>query len=101
MPRSRGGARQRARSGARSRPVQGAAGHRLMTATTLRSVRDEVRARSRSATEVCREALGRIAALDPQLHAFNTITADRALARAQAIDRDPDRWRDAPLAGVP
>jgi len=73
----------------------------MMTAATLRGVRDEVRARSRSATEVCREALGRIAALDPQLHAFNTVTADAALARAEAIDRDPDRWRDAPLAGVP
>src|SRR5207247_488200 len=38
---------------------------------------------------------------DPHLHAFNTVVADRALARAESIDRDPDRWRDAPLAGVP
>src|SRR6185295_9196055 len=32
---------------------------------------------------------------------FNTVVADRALARAEAIDRDVDRWREAPLAGVP
>src|SRR5262249_60138447 len=35
------------------------------------------------------------------LHAFNTVLADEAMARAEAIDRDLDRWRDRPLAGVP
>jgi aspartyl-tRNA(Asn)/glutamyl-tRNA(Gln) amidotransferase subunit A len=68
---------------------------------TARVTRDAIRSRDRSAAEVCREALARIAVLDPALHAFNTVVADRALARAEAIDRDPDRWRDAPLAGVP
>jgi len=68
---------------------------------TVRATRDAIRSRDRSAAEVCREALARIAALDPALHAFNTVVSDRALARAEAIDRDPDRWRDAPLAGVP
>jgi len=66
-----------------------------------RATRDAIRARERSAVEVCRDALDRIAALDPELHAFNTVVAERALARAEAIDRDPERWRDAPLAGVP
>jgi aspartyl-tRNA(Asn)/glutamyl-tRNA(Gln) amidotransferase subunit A len=55
----------------------------------------------RSAADICREALERVTALNPSLNAFNTIVADRALARAEAIDRDPDRWRSAPLAGVP
>ena len=68
--------------------------------TTVCGVRDAVRSRTRSATDVCRDALDRIAAIDPALHAFNTVTADRALARARAIDDHPDRWRDAPLAGV-
>jgi aspartyl-tRNA(Asn)/glutamyl-tRNA(Gln) amidotransferase subunit A len=68
---------------------------------TVREVRDAVQSRTRSAVEVCRDALARIEALDPQLHAFNTVVADRALARAGAIDREPERWRDAPLAGVP
>jgi Asp-tRNA(Asn)/Glu-tRNA(Gln) amidotransferase A subunit family amidase len=64
-------------------------------ATTLRDVRDAIRSRARSATEVCREALARIDALDPQLHAFNTIVADRAITRATAMDQEFDRWRDA------
>ena len=68
---------------------------------TLMSVRDAVASRARSAVDVCREALDRIEALDSQLHAFNTVAADRALARAAAIDAEPDRWRGAPLAGVP
>jgi aspartyl-tRNA(Asn)/glutamyl-tRNA(Gln) amidotransferase subunit A len=68
---------------------------------TTREISDSVRSRARSATEVCRDALSRIDALDPQLHVFNTVVADRALAQAQAMDRDRDRWRDAPLAGVP
>jgi aspartyl-tRNA(Asn)/glutamyl-tRNA(Gln) amidotransferase subunit A len=68
---------------------------------TIRDVRDAVRSRARSAADVCREALSRIEAMGPRLNAFNTVVADRALARADAIDRDLDRWRDAPLAGVP
>jgi len=68
---------------------------------SARATRDAIRSRQRSAVEVCREALDRIAALDPQLHAFNTVVAERALARAEAIDRDPERFHDAPLAGVP
>jgi len=73
----------------------------IAVVATVRDVRDLVRSRARSAVEVCRDALSRIAAVDPHLHAFNTVVADRALARAESIDRDPDRWRDAPLAGVP
>ena len=68
---------------------------------TIRDTRDAIRSRERSAVDVCRDALDRIAALDPELHAFNTVVRDRALARAEAMDRDPARWRDAPLAGVP
>jgi aspartyl-tRNA(Asn)/glutamyl-tRNA(Gln) amidotransferase subunit A len=68
---------------------------------TVRDVRDALRSRARSAADVCRDALNRIEAINPQLNAFNTVVADRAMARAQAIDREPDRWRDAPLAGVP
>jgi aspartyl-tRNA(Asn)/glutamyl-tRNA(Gln) amidotransferase subunit A len=66
---------------------------------TIREAREAVRAGG--AAEVCGDALARIAALNPALNAFNTVVGDRAMARAQAIDREPDRWRDAPLAGVP
>jgi len=57
--------------------------------------------RSLSAVDRCRQALTRLELVEPALHAFNTITAELALERAMRIDRDPDRWRDAPLAGVP
>jgi aspartyl-tRNA(Asn)/glutamyl-tRNA(Gln) amidotransferase subunit A len=67
---------------------------------SARETRDDVRSRAQAAVEVCRVALARLESADPQLHAFNTV-ADQALARAEAIDREPNRWRDAPLAGVP
>ncbi len=73
----------------------------LAPAGTLSDVRDAVRSGARSAVEVCREALTRIEAADPALHAFNTVAAEQALARAAEIDRDRSRFRDAPLAGVP
>jgi aspartyl-tRNA(Asn)/glutamyl-tRNA(Gln) amidotransferase subunit A len=68
---------------------------------TLRDLRDRVRQGAASATECCREALERLDAVEPSLHAFNTVTRDRALARAAEIDRDAGRWRDQPLVGVP
>jgi len=68
---------------------------------TIRDVRDSVRSGARSAVDVCRDALARVSASDSTLHAFHTVTADRALARAADLDRDRDRWRTAPLAGVP
>jgi aspartyl-tRNA(Asn)/glutamyl-tRNA(Gln) amidotransferase subunit A len=67
----------------------------------VREVRDRVRARESSAVEVCRDALGRIEALDPALSSLLTVTAEQALARAAEIDRDFPRWRDRPLVGVP
>ena len=68
---------------------------------TVRDIRDTVRGRSHSASEVCRTALDRLEAVEPSLHAFNTITREQALARAAEIDGDFDRWRDRPLVGVP
>jgi aspartyl-tRNA(Asn)/glutamyl-tRNA(Gln) amidotransferase subunit A len=68
---------------------------------TLAETRDAVVSGARSAVEVCREALAHIDAVDPSLHAFHTVTAERALARADEIDRNRDAFRNAPLAGVP
>jgi aspartyl-tRNA(Asn)/glutamyl-tRNA(Gln) amidotransferase subunit A len=68
---------------------------------TVRSLRDSVRDRSRSAVEICRDALDRVERLDRVLHAFNAVTGEQALARAAAIDRAHGEWRDRPLAGVP
>ena len=72
-----------------------------MTAATAVDIREAVRAGRQSAREVCQQALDRISAIEPELHAFNTVVAERAFARADVLDRDRDRWRDAPLLGVP
>jgi aspartyl-tRNA(Asn)/glutamyl-tRNA(Gln) amidotransferase subunit A len=69
--------------------------------STVRDIRDGVRRRAWSAGEVCRAALDRLDAVEPSLHAFNTVTREQALARAAVIDSDLDRWRDRPLVGVP
>ena len=73
----------------------------MSACASVRELRDQIRSGARSARDVCRETLARIETLEPPLHAFNTITAERALARAEEIDRQRDRWRNAPLAGVP
>jgi aspartyl-tRNA(Asn)/glutamyl-tRNA(Gln) amidotransferase subunit A len=73
----------------------------MTEAASIRALREDIRSGSRSATEICRQALATIEALEPSLHAFVTVTADHALQRAAEIDRNPRRWRDRPLAGVP
>jgi aspartyl-tRNA(Asn)/glutamyl-tRNA(Gln) amidotransferase subunit A len=75
-----------------------------MTATveTVRAIRDRVARGEVSAVEVCREHLARIEAANPQLNAFNTITGERAMARAADVDRRRAAGHElGPLAGVP
>jgi aspartyl-tRNA(Asn)/glutamyl-tRNA(Gln) amidotransferase subunit A len=67
----------------------------------ISDIRDLLRRGERSAVDVCEASLARIHAHDPRLHAFNTVTAERALDRAREIDRDRARWMNRPLAGVP
>ena len=55
----------------------------------------------RTAVEICEGALARIESRDGRLGAFLTVTAERALARAAAMDRDRSRWVNRPLAAVP
>ena len=54
-----------------------------------------------SASEACRAALSHIQARNPSLNAFNTVDAERALARAAYIDNHRAEFASAPLAGVP
>jgi len=72
-----------------------------MNTPTVAEIRDAVASGKRSAVDVCRESLARIEAANPALHAFHTVTAERALARAAEIDGNRGAFRDAPLAGVP
>ena len=59
---------------------------------SVHELRDRIRSGAQSAVEVCRETLARIERIDPTVHAFNTVTAEAALARASELDRDRDRW---------
>ena len=55
--------------------------------------------RARDVTEAC---LARIARLDPALNAYTMVTAERARASADALDRRVDRGETVgPLAGAP
>jgi aspartyl-tRNA(Asn)/glutamyl-tRNA(Gln) amidotransferase subunit A len=53
-----------------------------------------------SAAAVIDDALARIEALNPKLNAFTAVTAERARAKARAIDAAPEKAK-RPLAGVP
>jgi aspartyl-tRNA(Asn)/glutamyl-tRNA(Gln) amidotransferase subunit A len=65
------------------------------------ALRDRILAGELSAAGVCRDVFARIDAHDGPLHAFQSLMRERALARAEAIDRDPARFRGAALAGIP
>ncbi len=69
-----------------------------VTSLTIGEVRDGIASRALSATDVCRAALERIESVNPTLNAFNHVAAERALARARAIDAGA---AGGPLAGVP
>jgi 1-carboxybiuret hydrolase len=64
------------------------------------AIAQAVSAGKMSATEVLDWQLARIEQLDLVLNAFTTVTAERARARAKAIDAAPDKSK-LPLAGVP
>jgi aspartyl-tRNA(Asn)/glutamyl-tRNA(Gln) amidotransferase subunit A len=66
---------------------------------TLLEVRDAVARREVSATQLVRGYLDRIERLNADLSAYCEVYADRALARASAVDRG--EFAGKPLAGVP
>ena len=73
-----------------------------MTDLTLTGLAGAIAARKIAAVGATRACLDRIAALDRRLHAFITLDADGALARAHALDADLAAGRRrGPLHGVP
>ncbi len=71
------------------------------TDLSLTQARTALRKRDFSAVELAQAALDRIAALDPLLGAFLTLTPERALADAEAADRALAQGDDRPLLGIP
>jgi aspartyl-tRNA(Asn)/glutamyl-tRNA(Gln) amidotransferase subunit A len=68
---------------------------------TLASARDALCARRISARELTEAHLAAITALEPDLHAFITVTPEQALAQADAADAAIRRGEGGPLTGLP
>ena len=69
--------------------------------TTIRELGARYRKREVSPVEVTRALLARIEKLDPGLHAFVTLTPERALADAQAAEDALKKGDTRPLLGIP
>jgi aspartyl-tRNA(Asn)/glutamyl-tRNA(Gln) amidotransferase subunit A len=69
---------------------------------SARAIAAAVRAGERSARRVVEEHLARIEGREGELHAFNLVTTEVALAQADEVDRKVAAGEDpGPLAGVP
>src|SRR5919199_1485827 len=80
----------------------GQAAGRDLAYLSIEALGERLRRRELSPVEITRVYLDRIAALDPELHAFITVTGDQALADAAAAEREiaAGQYR-GPLHGVP
>jgi aspartyl-tRNA(Asn)/glutamyl-tRNA(Gln) amidotransferase subunit A len=67
----------------------------------IRQLSRRFRARELSPVELATSFLQRIERLDPKLHAFVTVTADRALAEAKTAEVAIGRGDERPLLGIP
>ncbi len=72
-----------------------------LTELTLSQALESLRARKFSAVELTQAYLQRIEALEPTLHAYITVTAERALADAAAADQAIAAGDQRPLLGAP
>ena len=70
----------------------------MLSHDTLLAARDAIASKQVSAVELTRQALDRIAAVDPTLQAFNSVYPDVALRQAKEVDNGQRR---GVLAGVP
>ena len=69
---------------------------------SIRELHHQLINKERSAVEIAQESLNRIQALEPKLHSFLSVTADRALAQAQQVDARIAAGEEIGLlAGIP
>src|ERR1700704_2832056 len=72
------------------------------THLTAFEIAEKIRSQEMKAEAVTTAYLDRIRALEPQIHAFNEVFNDQALAQAKAIDARIAKGETVgPLAGVP
>jgi aspartyl-tRNA(Asn)/glutamyl-tRNA(Gln) amidotransferase subunit A len=72
-----------------------------LTDLTIAEASARLRAREISAAELTEAHLGGIAALNPILNAYITVTADQARSQAEAADRALAAGEGGPLTGIP
>jgi aspartyl-tRNA(Asn)/glutamyl-tRNA(Gln) amidotransferase subunit A len=73
----------------------------MLTDLTLTQAQNKLRAGEITAVELTQAHLNRIQQLDPQIKAFLTITAERALEDAAKADQRRQQSADTPLLGIP
>ena len=67
--------------------------HQALWSWSALKIRDAVRGKAISATEVVKAHLDRIDAINPQINAIVTLVPDLALAQAREIDAAIDRGK--------
>ena len=70
----------------------------MLSDNSAREIRDQIAAGKLSSREATQFTLDAIAKLNPDLHAYNSVFADRALQQAEAFDKNK---KGGLLAGVP
>ncbi|MCL1465475.1 Asp-tRNA(Asn)/Glu-tRNA(Gln) amidotransferase subunit GatA [Argonema galeatum] len=69
---------------------------------SIRELHQQLISKERSAVEIAKEALERIQALEPKLHSFLCLTADKAIEQALAVDAKIAAGEEIGLlAGIP
>ncbi|MGB0221199.1 MAG: Asp-tRNA(Asn)/Glu-tRNA(Gln) amidotransferase subunit GatA [Sinimarinibacterium flocculans] len=68
---------------------------------SIKALGEGLRARKFSSRELTQQYLQRIEALDPQLNSYISVTAEQALAQADAADARLARGGGGPLTGIP
>jgi len=70
--------------------------------SVIRQLHQQLVSKERSAVEITQDYLDRIAALEPKLHSYLTVTADQALAQARQVDAKIAAGDElGMLAGIP